>query len=143
MQAFLVIFGIVTIVVIAVVLLQRLDSKTGRGPRQVSNGIQVSRNVEYRIRCPRCNDQIIPFTGCSFCESRIRTSSPAQVRRAKPDDLVARPLRVGTLRMMEVLKAVLAVFVFFCGGREWAVASLGMLSEPVRTFHKAVDGMFT
>ena len=136
MQAFLVIFGIVTIVVIAVVLLQRFDSKTGPGPRQVPNGIQVSRNVEYRIRCPRCNDQIIPFTGCSFCESRIRTSSPAQVRAVRPDNLVARPPRVGTPRTMKVLKALLALFVFFCGGRAWGIASLGMLSEHVRTFPK-------
>jgi len=134
MQAFLVIFGMVTIVVFAVILLQRFDSKTGPGPRQVPNGIQVSRNVEYRIRCPRCNNQIIPFTGCSLCESRVRTSSPAQVRRVRPDN--ARPLRVGTPRMMKVLKAVLALFVFFCGGREWGITSLGMLSEPVRAFPK-------
>ena len=136
MQAFLVIFGIVTIVVIPVVLLQRFDSKTGPGPRQVPNGIQVSRNVEYRIRCARCNNQMIPFTGCSFCESRVRTSSPAQVRGVRPDNLVVRPPRVGAPRMMKVLKAVLTLFVFFCGGREWGIASLGMLSEPVRAFPK-------
>ena len=136
MQAFLVIFGIVIIVVIPVVLLQRFDSKTGPGPRQVPNGTQVSRNVEYRIRCPRCNNQIIPFTGCSFCESRVRTSSPVQVRGVRPDNLVARPPGVGTPHMMKVLKAVLALFVFFFGGTEWGIASLGMLSEPVRAFPK-------
>jgi len=71
-EVFLVIFGIVTIVVVAVVLLQRFDGMTGRGPREVSNGIQASRNVEYHVRCPRCHRKMVPLTECPLCESEIR-----------------------------------------------------------------------
>jgi hypothetical protein len=72
MQGFLLIFGIVAIVIFAVVLLQRFDPMTGRGPRELSDGIQVSRNVEYRIRCPQCDEKILLLTGCPSCDSKIR-----------------------------------------------------------------------
>jgi hypothetical protein len=72
MQAFLAIFGIVIFVAIAVVLLQRFDGMTGRGPRQVSDGIQASTNVVYCIRCLRCGQKIVPLTECPFCESKIK-----------------------------------------------------------------------
>ena len=62
MHAFLAILAIVAFVAIAVVLLQRFDRTTGRGPRR------ISKNVEYRIRCERCGEKIVPLTGCSRCE---------------------------------------------------------------------------
>jgi hypothetical protein len=64
----LVILGIVTIVVISVVLLQRFEG--GTEPRQVSDGIPASENVEHRIRCSRCGYEMVPLTECPFCASR-------------------------------------------------------------------------
>jgi hypothetical protein len=72
-KAFLMILGLVIIVVIAVVLLQKFDRVIGRGSKQVSDGIQASRNVEYRIRCPLSDEKILPLTGdCPFCRSQIK-----------------------------------------------------------------------
>ena len=36
------------------------------------NGIQVSRNVKYRVRCPVCGEKLLPPTECPFCELKIR-----------------------------------------------------------------------
>jgi archaellin len=72
MHGLLAILAIVTIVVVAVVLLQKSDRVVVQGPRQASEGLQTSINVEYRIRCARCDEKIIPLTGCPVCESKIR-----------------------------------------------------------------------
>jgi len=66
MHALLAILAIVAIVVIAVVHLQSIDGMTVRRSRQMS-----SSNFDYRIRCPRCNEQVIPLTGCPSCENKI------------------------------------------------------------------------
>jgi len=70
MHGLLAIFAIVTIVVFAVVLLQKSDRIAVQKSRQMSDGLSPSINVEYRIRCTRCDEKIIPLTGCPACESR-------------------------------------------------------------------------
>ncbi len=67
MQIFLVLFGLLVIVVIAVILLQVFGQKAGRGLKPMSNGIQAARNDKYYVPCPWCNKDIIPLTDCPFC----------------------------------------------------------------------------
>lgn len=72
MHALETIFGLMTIVAIAVILLQSFDRTTLQWRRQALDEIQSSKNVEYRIRCTRCEEKIIPLTDCPLCESKIR-----------------------------------------------------------------------
>lgn len=72
MQNFLVLFGLLAFVVIAVILLQVFDREAGRGLKPVSNGIEATKNDKYRIRCPQCNEDIIPLTDCPLCKSANR-----------------------------------------------------------------------
>ena len=71
MHALLTILAIMAIVVTAVVLLQSIDGMTLRRSRQMSGGTPSSRNLDYRIRCPQCDEKVIPLTGCPSCKNKI------------------------------------------------------------------------
>ncbi len=67
-----VLFVLGFIVVFAVVLLKGFDSIAGRGPKQVSDGIAVSKRNENRIPCPMCAERILPEAKiCPFCKSEV------------------------------------------------------------------------
>ena len=57
MSELLTILGMVTIVPISVVLLQKFGRSTDEVPDR------------HYITCSRCGNKILPVTGCQFCES--------------------------------------------------------------------------
>jgi hypothetical protein len=58
---------------IAVILLKGFDWIAGRGPKQVSDGIEVARSSENRIPCPMCAEKILPQAKiCPFCKSEVK-----------------------------------------------------------------------
>lgn len=70
----LLLLGFIFIVIIAVVLLKGFDEVAGRGPKQVSEGIQRAVESEDRIPCPMCAEEILPQAKiCPFCKSQLKT----------------------------------------------------------------------
>ncbi len=60
------------VVLIAYVLLTLFDRISGRGPKQVSDGIRMAHGSEERIPCPVCAELILPQAKiCRFCKSQI------------------------------------------------------------------------
>jgi hypothetical protein len=78
------ILGIV--VLIAIIFLKGFDRIAGRGPKQVSDGINRATSDEGRIPCPMCAERILPEARiCPFCKSELKrnvASGTAQVHRA-------------------------------------------------------------
>lgn len=63
---------VLLIVVVAVLLLRGFDQIAGRGPKQVSGGIERAEHTEDRIPCPMCAEKILPQAKiCPFCESQV------------------------------------------------------------------------
>lgn len=66
----------VVIVALAIWFLRGFDKVAGRGPKQVSDGINQSsaalpQNVQ-RIPCPYCAEMIMPAAKlCPFCKSQL------------------------------------------------------------------------
>jgi hypothetical protein len=66
--------GFIVIVIIAVVFLKGFDQIAGRGPKQVSHGIQKARESDDRIPCPMCAERILRQVRiCPFCKSQLKT----------------------------------------------------------------------
>lgn len=62
----------VAIVVVAVAFLKGFDQVAGRGPTQVSRGIERARDSDDRIPCPMCAELILPQAKiCRFCKSKL------------------------------------------------------------------------
>ena len=60
-------------VVIAVFLLRGFDQIAGRGPKQVSGGIERAEHTEDCIPCPMCAEKILPEAKiCPFCKTEVR-----------------------------------------------------------------------
>ena len=60
------------VVIIAIILLNGFDKIAGRGPKQVSDGIDRARGSEGRIPCPMCAEKILPQAKvCPFCKSPV------------------------------------------------------------------------
>jgi hypothetical protein len=86
--------GLIIAVALAVVFLKGFDRISGRGPKQVSDGIKQADMVvriprpkvrnprsvlghlekyNLRIPCPFCAEQILPhWTVCPFCKSQLK-----------------------------------------------------------------------
>lgn len=66
---------LIIVIVIAVVLLRGFDRVAGRGPKQVSDGINRSylgAEQAQRIPCPQCAEMIMPAARkCPFCKSEL------------------------------------------------------------------------
>lgn len=67
----------IIIVVVAIVLLKGFDSISGRGPKQVEDGIKRSKQSEpERVPCPECAELILPAAKkCRFCNAELGRSS--------------------------------------------------------------------
>ena len=63
------------IVVIAILFLKGFDKFAGRGPKQISDGIDnssLSIKSQSRIACPHCAELIMPAAKiCPFCKSNL------------------------------------------------------------------------
>jgi len=67
-----ILFIFIGIVVIAILFLKAFDQMSGRGPEQISDGMEHYRNNEGRIPCPYCAEMIMPNAKiCPFCKSNI------------------------------------------------------------------------
>ena len=67
------VFVALVVVVIAVLFLKEFDKISGRGPKQISDGIGRATNSENRIPCPMCAEKILPEAKiCPFCKSELR-----------------------------------------------------------------------
>ena len=66
---------IILIIIVAVLFLKGFDKISGRGPKQVKDGINTSvlvNNSQGRIPCPHCAELIIPTAKkCPFCKSDL------------------------------------------------------------------------
>ena len=65
---------VVIVIVLAVFVLRRFDNISGRGPKQVSQGINDSSlaDKQARVACPRCAELILPAAKkCPFCQSEL------------------------------------------------------------------------
>jgi hypothetical protein len=78
------------VVGVSVWLLKSFDKVAGRGPKQISDGIdQASRsraaNPEGRIPCPQCAELILPAAKiCPFCKSAVeRKATSASTTRSE------------------------------------------------------------
>jgi hypothetical protein len=61
------------IIALAVVFLKGFDRISGRGPKQVSDGIKQARESEERMPCPMCAEKILPQARvCPFCKSNLK-----------------------------------------------------------------------
>jgi hypothetical protein len=68
-----IILFLILCVPMAVILLRGFDQIAGRGPKQVSDGIERADHTEDRIPCPMCAEKILPQAKiCPFCKSEIR-----------------------------------------------------------------------
>ena len=80
-------FGVVVIIGLAILFLKGFDAVAGRGPKQVSDGIDRSRSLkptytppvapagEERIPCPVCAEMIMKAAKkCRFCGHVIEPS---------------------------------------------------------------------
>ncbi len=62
--------------IISVVLLKGFDKIAGRGPKQISDGIDRARNSDNRTPCPMCAERILPQAKiCPFCKSEVKNLS--------------------------------------------------------------------
>ena len=63
---------IILIIIVAVLFLKGFDKISGRGPKQVKDGIDTSvlaKTSQDRIPCPHCAESIIPTAKkCPFCK---------------------------------------------------------------------------
>lgn len=71
--------GFLILIAIAIVLLKGFDKIAGRGPKQISDGIERARGsapVEpERIPCPYCTERILPAARkCPFCKSDLNAA---------------------------------------------------------------------
>ena len=66
---------IILIIIVAVLFLKGFDKISGRGPKQVKDGINTSvlvKNSHGRIPCPHCAELIMPAAKiCPFCKSDL------------------------------------------------------------------------
>jgi len=69
------VLGMLIIVLLAIILLKGFDRLAGRGPQQVKDGIDQSRQDSHdpqRIPCPYCAEWILPdATICRYCHSKL------------------------------------------------------------------------
>ena len=67
-----VIIGLFLVVAFAVILLRGFDKVAGRGPKQISDGINDANQSEMRIDCPMCAEKILSKAKiCPFCKSTV------------------------------------------------------------------------
>ena len=65
--------GLIIAVALAVVFLKGFDRISGRGPKQVSDGIKKANQSDVRISCPMCAEKILPQAKvCPFCKSQLK-----------------------------------------------------------------------
>ena len=66
---------IILIIIVAVLFLKGFDKISGRGPKQVKDGINTSvlvKTSQDRISCPHCAEMIMPAAKiCPFCKSDL------------------------------------------------------------------------
>ncbi|WP_156831236.1 hypothetical protein [Arhodomonas aquaeolei] len=72
--------GFLIVVGLAIFFLKAFDSVAGRGPKQVSDGINRSKPAQkqqqleaQRVPCPHCAEFILPAAKiCPFCKSALK-----------------------------------------------------------------------
>ena len=75
MSGSVILVTLIVILILAVLLLKGFDKISGRGPKQVKDGINTSvlaNNSQGRIPCPHCAELIMPTAKkCPFCKSNL------------------------------------------------------------------------
>ncbi|GAB5386981.1 MAG: hypothetical protein Alis3KO_41040 [Aliiglaciecola sp.] len=74
MKTFLIIVLVVVGVFwLAIKFLRGFDKVAGRGPKQIKDGINQSKNFDQnRIPCPHCAELILPAAKkCKYCHSEL------------------------------------------------------------------------
>jgi hypothetical protein len=71
-ELLLALIGLAVLVWVAVVFLKGFDRVAGRGPKQVSDGINATGD-KNRIPCPMCAEKILPEAKiCPFCKCAVK-----------------------------------------------------------------------